>query len=262
MNTPPNYLKLLSYNIQVGIGSHRLRHFVTHSWRHVLPHAKSLDNLDKIAKLIHHYDVVALQEADAGSLRSSFVNQVEYLAVRGQFPFWCHQINRKIGKFAQGSNALLSRIPFYAIHDFKLPGFIPGRGALMVEFGEKSQPLIFIILHLSLSKRARGLQFGFLKELVNAHEHVIVMGDFNCQPQSREMQRLLKETRLCETTQPNATFPSWHPVRILDHILTSKNLNVSQAQVYHYPFSDHLPISMEVEIPPAINIHVPRMKSA
>ena len=80
------HLRLLSYNIQAGIASTRAHHYVTQGWKNVLPHPRSFVNLDRIAHLVSDYDVVALQEADGGSMRSYFINQVEYLARRGRFP--------------------------------------------------------------------------------------------------------------------------------------------------------------------------------
>lgn len=236
----------------MGIGAHRLRHYFTHSWRYVLPHSKSLDNLDRIAALFRDFDVVALQEVDAGSLRSSFINQIEYLAVQGQFPYWSQQINRKIGKIAQASNGLLSKIPFEEIHDHKLPGFIPGRGAMVVHYGAKEQNLVLIILHLALSKRARMRQLAYIEEVVNSHKHVILMGDFNCQPQSTEMRRLLNQTNLTEPEKSLATFPSWRPQKNIDHILASPSIQVNDIRVLDYPLSDHLPLAIEVEIPNTI----------
>mgnify|MGYP003396207770 FL=1 len=64
------HLRLLSYNIQAGIASTRAHHYVTQGWKNVLPHTRSFENLDRIAHLESDYDVVALQEADGGSMRS------------------------------------------------------------------------------------------------------------------------------------------------------------------------------------------------
>ena len=68
------HIKLLSYNIQAGISTARYRHYLTHSWKHVLPHAQRFSNLDRIARLVKDYDIIGLQELDAGSLRSNNVN--------------------------------------------------------------------------------------------------------------------------------------------------------------------------------------------
>ena len=50
------------------------------------------------------------------------------------------------------------------------------------------------------------------------------------------------------------TFPSWRPHRNLDHILVSPNLRVERARVLDYALSDHLPLSMEVELPAGVSI--------
>jgi hypothetical protein len=91
-------IRLLSYNIQAGISTRRYRHYLTHSWKHVLPHAQRFDNLDRIARLVKSYDIVGLQELDAGSLRSGYINLTEYLSEKAGMPFWSDQTNRRIGR--------------------------------------------------------------------------------------------------------------------------------------------------------------------
>ena len=60
-------IRLLSYNVQAGISTAKYRHYVTHSWKHVLPHPQRFINLDRVARLVSDYDVIGLQEVDAGS---------------------------------------------------------------------------------------------------------------------------------------------------------------------------------------------------
>ncbi len=247
-------LRLLSYNIQVGIGAKRFRDYVTNSWKHVLPHAQIYDNLKHIAGAISGFDIVALQEVDAGSLRTSFINQTEYLAARAGFPFWHHQTNRKLGKIAAHSNGLLSRYRPTQIHDHKLPGLLPGRGVMVVRYGHQDNPLVLLILHMALGKRARQRQFEYLTHIVNQYQHVVVMGDLNCQPDSREMQFLLSATDLCEPSHGLKTYPSWRPERTLDHILTSTSLEVHDVHVLQHMHSDHLPIAMEISLPDKFTI--------
>src|SRR5689334_19856768 len=78
-------LSLLSYNIHVGVRPAHYGHYLTRAWRHVLPGAGMRDTLDRIAETMQGHDFVAVQEADAGSLRTRFVNQLEYLAKRAGF---------------------------------------------------------------------------------------------------------------------------------------------------------------------------------
>lgn len=242
-------LRLLSYNIQTGIATRRFHQYLTHSWKHLLPHGERVENLNRIAHMIHDYDVVGLQEVDAGSLRSGFINQTEYLAVRGGFPYWYDKTNRNLGKLAQHSIGMLSRFPTAEITEHKLPGLVPGRGALTVEFKTAGSPLILIILHLALGRRARKRQLGLVSELIDGYKHTVVMGDMNCQPDSEEMKWLLDNSQLVAPADKLPTFPSWRPQKNIDHILVSPTLQIEDVRVLNYPLSDHLPISMTIRLP-------------
>ena len=242
-------LRLLSYNIQVGINTSRYRHYLTHSWKHLLPHTKRTENLDQIARLITDFDIVALQEADSGSFRSSFINQIEYLAVRGHFPFWYNQINRNLGRLAQHSNGLLSRYRAHQLIDHKLPGLLPGRGVMEVRFGPAKKPLVMLLVHLGLGKRARLRQLQYISEIINHNQHVIVMGDFNCTAQSDEIDALLNKTHLCEPIDNLHTYPSWQPIHNIDHIMVTPGIGINDVQVLNNSNSDHLPIMVEIAVP-------------
>lgn len=247
-------LRLISYNIQVGIACRRYRHYLTQSWKHVLPHAESLSNLDRIARLVDEFDVVALQEADAGSFRSLFVNQVEFLARRGGFPHWYYQTNRNLGKIAQHSNGLLSRHAPTEIVEHRLPGLIPGRGLIEVHYGSGEEPLVLFMVHLGLSKRARIRQILYIARLVNRYRHVVVMGDFNCHARSEEMSVLTDCTRLRQPVDDLPTFPSWRPNRSIDHVLVSSSITLNDVQVLQHPVSDHLPIGVDISLPIGVSI--------
>lgn len=247
--TATRRLKLLSYNIQAGIASNRYRHYLTHSWKHVLPFPKRLDNLDRIARLLGGFDIVGLQEVDGGSLRSGFINQTEYLSLSARFPYWYDQTNRNLGKFAQHSTGLLSRLCPAEVTEVKLPGMIPGRGALTVRFGHGADALILVIAHLALGQRARFRQLECIAGIIGTYRHAVVMGDMNCGTESREIDWLVKHTDLCEPAHHLPTFPSWRPSRNLDQILVSSSLKVERIEALNYLFSDHLPIVMEIALP-------------
>lgn len=247
-------LRLLSFNIQAGITSSRYRHYVTHSWKHVLPCPERLDTLDRIASLAADFDFVGLQESDAGSLRSAFINQTEYLADRAGFPYWYDQTNRNLGHFGQHSLGLLSRFRPSEITEMRLPGMIPGRGALCVRFGSGDRSLTLLIVHLALGRRARERQLGNLGDLIAGQRHVILMGDLNCRSESRELQWLLRRTDLSEPIHGLFTFPSWRPRRNIDHILVSASIQVDSVRVLNHAISDHLPIAMDVSLPAHIGM--------
>ena len=171
-------LRLLSFNIQVGISTERYRHYLTRSWQHLLPHTGRSGNLQKIGDLLGDFDLVALQEADGGSLRSGYVNQVEHLAQLGAFPYWYQQLNRNLGRLAQHSNGVLSRLKPSAIEDHPLPG-PKGRGAILLRFGEGPEALVVVMMHLALGARTRSLQLAYIRELIGGYKHQVLMGDMN-----------------------------------------------------------------------------------
>jgi len=242
-------IRLLTFNIQVGISTSSYRHYLTRSWQHILPHKRRQENLDKIAALLCEYDVVALQEVDGGSLRSGFINQVEYLAQEGEFPYWYQQLNRNFGPVAKHSNGLLSRYRPIEVDEYSLPGLIPGRGVIVAQYGKKSDPIVLVIMHLSLSDSAQKQQLRFVREIIEDFNHVILMGDMNTHAEKLLHDSPLKGAGLVTLPGVSHTFPSWRPEKALDHILVSRSLLVRRAGVVTFPVSDHLPIALEVSLP-------------
>ena len=251
---PSQKLRLLSFNIQAGTSTARYHHYVTHSWRQILPHSKRTSNLDAIAQMVSPYDMVALQEADSGSLRSGFINQSRYLATQAAMPFWCHQSNRKVGTVAYAGNGFLSRYEPDVVEEFRLPGAIPGRGSLVIQFGKNPSALAVAVVHLALGKRARKQQLGFLSEQLERHANLIVMGDLNAQIDGRDVQDFCTRLGLSAPTADLPTYPSWQPQRAIDHILISDQLRGSAARVVEVNYSDHCPIELELELPQPLRL--------
>ena len=247
-------IRLLSFNIQAGTSTARYHHYVTHSWRQVLPHAQRAENLDAIAELVSPFDMVALQEVDSGSLRSGFINQSRYLANHAGMPFWCHQSNRKVGAVAYAGNGFLSKFEPLSVKEFRLPGVIPGRGTLLVRYGSADAHVDVAIVHLALGKRARGQQLRFLAEQLQHSEHLVVMGDLNAAADSPHILEFRDQLHLLAPTSGLPTFPSWQPQRAIDHLLVSPGLACAKASVLNSTISDHCPVTLEIELPAEIQL--------
>jgi endonuclease/exonuclease/phosphatase family metal-dependent hydrolase len=239
-------IRILSYNVQVGISTKKHMDYLTSSWKHFMPHTKRAENLKRLAKLISGFDIVGLQELDSGSFRSGFVNQTEYLASAAGFDCWYDKVNRNMGPVAKHSMGVLSRFQPEVVERHDLPG-LPGRGCLVVTYG-KDKHFSIILAHLSLGKRARLKQVDFLCELIKDLSNVVLMGDLNCIPKSEEIEKLKKKAGLKDHGSARPSYPSWNPVQRLDHILVSSNLIIRNAGVLQWSLSDHLPISMEIEL--------------
>jgi endonuclease/exonuclease/phosphatase family metal-dependent hydrolase len=247
-------IRLLSFNIQAGTSTARYHHYVTHSWRQVLPHTQRVTNLDAIAGLVAPFDMVALQEVDSGSLRSGFINQSRYLATQAGMPFWCHQSNRRVGTVAYAGNGFLSRFQPDAVEEHRLPGVIPGRGTLLVRYGEGFNGLDIAIVHLALGKRARLQQLRFLARELDSGRHLVVMGDFNTQADAAPVNEFLQTLALRAPTSGLPTYPSWQPQRAIDHILISEKLRAGAAEVLDVTYSDHCPVAVDIVLPAGLEL--------
>ncbi|MFQ5581425.1 MAG: endonuclease/exonuclease/phosphatase family protein [Mariprofundaceae bacterium] len=235
--------------MQAGIGSRRPSHMLTHSMRYLLPHSHVHANLDSISAALAPFDIVALQEADAGSFRSHFIHQQEYIAMRAGFDYSHSLTTREIGPLACMTLGLLAKLPWTHVCEHRLPASRHGRAALEVGFQIKGQTIVVIATHLSLRKSSRVRQIRYLSSLINQHRSTIVMGDFNCAPGSREMEHLLNHTRLRSYDgEIPRTFPSWQPRRRLDHILVSGDLILQSVQSLPMLCSDHLPVAGEIRL--------------
>jgi endonuclease/exonuclease/phosphatase family metal-dependent hydrolase len=89
---------------------------------------------------------------------------------------------------------------------------------------------------------------------IEAHEPVILCGDFNAGPRSEVMQKLMQLFRCAQVEandhQPQPTFASILPLRRIDYVLLSRHFSVQKVCVpkNHATAvaSDHLPLCVQV----------------
>lgn len=259
---PRRTLRLLSFNIQAGTSTAHYHHYVTHSWRQILPHTQRVENLDAIAGLISPFDMIALQEVDSGSLRSGYINQSRYLATHSGMPYWCHQSNRKVGKVAYAGNSFLSRYEPDVVEEHRLPGVIPGRGTLLVRYGSGFDGLDIAVVHLALGRRARVQQLRFLARQLDSGRHLVIMGDLNTQADAAPVLEFRETLALQAPTRGLATYPSWQPQRAIDHILVSERLAAAGARVIDVTYSDHCPVAVEIQLPDRLQLVEAKRRTA
>jgi len=241
-------LRLLSFNMQVGIQTSAYHQYILNSWQHVLPTRRRALAISAIARMVAHFDIVALQEADGGSFRSSRCNQVKQLAEDAGFPYWYQQINRNLGGIARHSNGLLSHFPAARINQYPLPGMLPGRGLMVMQLGDDDDGLTIVVTHLALGRKAQFNQLDYLCDLVTGKRNLIIMGDLNQEAGVLLHQSPLKNLSL-QAPRIMPTYPSWQPKRGLDHIFLSENIKLLRAAAINQPFSDHLPVTAEISWP-------------
>ncbi len=238
-------LRVLSYNIQAGMKSKRYLDYIYNSVCQFLPES-DMSHLDSISKILMTYDIVVLQEVDAGSLRSGFINQIEYLASIAGFSYVHRQLNRNVGPIGQFCNALLSKYKPLEVENHKLPG-LKGRGAILARFELGHGSLVLVGLHLALGERTRLRQLEYVLSLIEQEQTVILMGDLNCSEKGVRNTALTR-SNLYHVNSGMSTFPSWAPKRCIDHIWISSRISVEAVEVLSTQLSDHRPISMEFRL--------------
>ena len=137
-------------------------------------------------------------------------------------------------------------------YDLVLGDFKQHRHEVLTKFGEGDAGLVVAVAHLSLGAQSRRSQLDFIADVLDQHEHAVLMGDFNCPPDSAEMLQLYRRTRLQPPECVVATFPSWRPQRAIDHILVTPGLGgCTGHRALAAAASDHLALSIELDVPEA-----------
>lgn len=242
-------LRILSFNIQVAMHTRHPADYLTGAWRHVLPTAHGSINLDRIADIIRGYDFVAIQEGDAGSLRTRFRNQIAHLAQVAGYRNFDLTVTRDLHPIARHCLGFLSQANPVQITDLPLPTPIPGRRALRIDMGPTAGGAVFIVTHLSLGARAQERQLAFLAEQIPPNRPAILLGDLNCDAERLQRHGGLRRAGLVVPQTPPATYPSWRPRRAIDHILATPDVILHRLEALPFALSDHLPIAAEIEIP-------------
>ncbi len=253
--------RLIVYNIEYCEGMTGLWWQYLKFWKIFFP-PKHLDQkiLNQLKKLSP--DILALVEVDTGSFRArkkdevvffekmlgmnSFVEGVIYPMKGWQKLFYSLPILKKQGN-AILTKKKLSDIKYHVLHE--------GAKRVVIEATVHLPKKVALLLaHLSLGKRARAKQINELISIVNSIKNpVILMGDFNTFNGEEEIQRLLDKTHLrhkfeMDKKSQTYTFPSYHPKRRLDYVLTSKGIKVKSYEVLNFHFSDHLPLLVDFKV--------------
>lgn len=190
-------------------------------------------------------DVVALQEVDVRRLRSGFMDQPAWLAMRlGMQPIFC-ETTRGYG------HAVLTRLPVERVERIALPAepSCEPRAALDLVLG----PLRVLATHMSLSAPDRTAQARVIAaRLARAEEPFVVVGDLNAGPRQLGYEELMPMVRDPLAWMPRyrrCTWPAFVPLRAFDHVLLSPSLRARHAYVLGGPAvlaSDHRAVVAEV----------------
>ena len=226
-------------------------------------------DVERVAEVIAacNADIVALQELDVGRRRTGHVDQAhrlaELLKMKSHFHPAMYVEEERYG------DAILTALPERRVRTGGLPGLprfrgLEPRGALWVavDIGGGVE-LQVINTHLGLVPREQQLQAAALmgedwmaSEAFTAP--AVLLGDFNASPVSKTYRMLtsvIRDAQAGGARAPTATFPSGFPFMRIDHVFVAGAVTVTRVES---PFdararaaSDHLPLVVELEIPPS-----------
>ncbi|AHF93364.1 endonuclease [Opitutaceae bacterium TAV5] len=222
----------------------------------------------RIARVLRDLDpdIVALQELESGRLRSRHEDQLAWLAGELGLHFaFCPSIERGDERYG---HAILAREPVVATHRIRLPDGgrprIEPRDALAARVSLAGRELAVVGTHLGLATPERVAQIDRLLAPdwlggIGDGQPAIFLGDLNLAPGGALYRRLVSPWRavngaaVFRDVQAHAplhvacrTFPSFFPVRRLDHIFVTRHFDVVRVDAPSNQLtrraSDHLPL--------------------
>jgi endonuclease/exonuclease/phosphatase family metal-dependent hydrolase len=257
--TAPSRLRVVTYNIH---------------------YCRGLDGRfapDRIARILRDLDpdLVAVQEVDVGRPRSRGDDQLTYLA--HELGLHCLFAPSVVNGEERYGHGLLSTHPLSLVTQVRLPTggsrVIEPRDALHASMTLGGQTVSVITTHLGLAYPERSAQVARLLADdflggIPPGQPALFLGDLNFAPGGRLYRQLVADWSrgsahpLFRDVQAHApghtavkTFPSFLPVRQLDHIFVSSQFKIlavhSPANLLTRRASDHLPLVADLELPHA-----------
>lgn len=193
---------------------------------------------DTIAK--EEPDLVCLVEIKKGKQMKELVDG-DYTFFDIENKYGRKSILRKLPFFYNKSNAFLSKDEL----SYKKYYLKNGVKKLIYEITLPNKTKL-VLGHFSLKKNVRAKQFEEICKKYADVESKIICGDFNISKGITELDTLRDDLDLkCADKKP--TFPAFYPKKSLDLFLCQRQLNL-KAEVLRNQLSDHLPVTLEVEL--------------
>ncbi len=243
-------MKVISFNTGYFLGyTGKYREYLTKPHVGLFGSKEQESYLEEFASLVHREepDIVLNQEIDGGSFRSNSVDQSNVLEEKLGKKF-----DLKFGKKYRGE--LFPRFPILRFMGNSLMhknGSVKnhyldsGRKGLVQEL--KLENTSIYSVHLATFGRwTRRKQIDQLDNLIDKERNFVISGDFNFHTGEKEI-NYIEEKIGCEVKSPGDTFPSGNPRKNLDIIAHSREIDLKNSEVMSESFSDHRPISFEIE---------------
>ncbi|MCC5910337.1 MAG: endonuclease/exonuclease/phosphatase family protein [Clostridiaceae bacterium] len=230
-----NMLKIMSYNIH---------------------HGRDLYgrySLDQIVDVIKESgaDIIGIQEAENGVIRSRFKDQMKYLSEELSMHYvYGNNIALLGGMYGNG---ILSRYPIESYENLHLPSGREQRGLLSATINVNGNKLNFLTTHLGLNQQERNKQVNAINKYLDTLPHnTILVGDLNARPDNEIVKKISR--RLVDTAyaMDQGHLPTFDlPVLSgrIDYVFVDNNFTIKNYKVIKSRASDHYPVITSIGIP-------------
>ncbi len=247
----------------------------TYNIQHGKDETTGRTNLDNMVNLIkdENIDICGFNEIERNAKRSGGVDQPKYIAeklteVTGQQYYYAFAASgvgvvpaydtsyEPTGGKSEAGNAIVSKYPIVGTPrkvEITLPeadqpsDIYEPRVLLIVQIEIKGKLLTVISTHFGLSTKEQEKAVDVLSgELTSLRQNpVVLMGDFNCTPTKNPITRLKEKLK---NTSPGNKVTCPKNGNEIDYIFVSKTMQFKDFQVLQKPYSDHLPVVLQVRL--------------
>ncbi len=225
--------------------------FMTFNIQHCQDYVKKTIDVKLMADTIKKGDgqIVGLNEVFGES--ASSLCQAQQIAARLQYQgFFVQSIDFRGQPFG---NALVSKFAPTSVEKIPIPDPVPDtdeyyetRSIIKAQFKNPTFTLLVSHFGLAKSEQINAVQ-TIVNEIQSLKTPIVLMGDFNLVPDDPLLKPI--KARLKDTLGKNLlSFPSIDPVRKIDYILVSPDINVLEADIPNLVASDHRPHTAVLEI--------------
>lgn len=195
-------------------------------------------------------DFVGLNEVRGKGFLKDYTDQAKKLGKLTDMNYYFGKAIDVAGVAPYG-NAFLSKYPIISAETIKIPDPKEKTGSQTYESRciikaeiAANEKYTVLVTHMGLNKDERE---NAIKTLIGIapEKKCIIMGDFNCTPDSEELALLFKKYN-CSDTEA-FTFPSDNPRIKIDYIFTSPDIEVINKGTSQNIVSDHLPRWIEIK---------------
>lgn len=234
---------------------------MTFNIQHALDFKRKIIDTDLFADAIknHNVDFCGLNEVRGNGPIDGYTDQTNAIGnALGYYRYFGEAI--KVYGTSPYGNAVMSRYPFKSVETVKIPDpdasneinrdgepvRYESRCIIKAVIEENGKDICILVTHFGLAKSERINAVNKLCEIIDSvNLPIILMGDFNTEPNEELLTPLLKRLKSVDTFEN--TFPSDKPEIKIDYILY-KGLECTYSETINEIYADHLPIIAEFNI--------------